>query len=92
MKALFVLTLLAACSQAPLLPPQEVSGLPPYCKAEAHLPKPPGADRSITQLVGYARTAATVANAAVKERDACALDYQRMRAACSAVTGCKITR
>lgn len=92
MKAALALSLLAACSPAPApVPPQSApEGLPAACSTKARLGRAPSDERSIPQLVQWARTAAKVANQAIQERDACALDYQRLRAACSTVAGCKI--
>jgi hypothetical protein len=86
-----LLVMLGACQEPPILPAEVPSYLPNYCATSARLPKPPRADdRSIQQLVTWARTAASVANNAISERDACALDYARLHALCATEKGCVI--
>jgi len=90
MRVIALALVLAGCAAAPappvaILPPDA----PPFCQTAAALPKPPPTDRSILQLLAWARTAANVANAAIAERDRCALNYQRLRAAVLAAEGKK---
>jgi len=89
MRVIALAFVLAGCAAAPAPPQILEPDMPRFCPAQAALPKPPPADRSILQLLAWARTAAMVANAAIKERDRCALEYQRLRAAVLAAEGRK---
>jgi hypothetical protein len=88
MRPLIPLLLLAACQDPPRLPPEAPASLPAFCRTTATLPRPPNDERSLPQLIAWARTAARVANAAIAERDACALDYAQLRTACATEKGC----
>ena len=88
MKHMLSLALVAACSHPPQLLPESLD-LPAYCSTGAVLPTPPrGPDVTIAQIIAFARAAARTANAALAERDACALNYAQMRAACATSAGC----
>lgn len=88
MKPLLVpLLLLVACGHPPQLVPETLD-LPPYCSTKARLPMPPHGDKTVGQVIAFARAAAKAANAAMEERDACALNYAQLRAACSTSAGC----
>ena len=90
---LSLLLLVAACSPAPHVLSPETLDLPAYCSTKVQLQPPPHAgDRTIDQLVAWARHAARTANAAMAERDSCAIAYAQMRAACSTAAGCIIRR
>jgi len=89
MRVIALALVLAGCAAAPAPPQIMDPDMPRFCSAQAALPKPPPADRSILQLLAWARKAASVANAAIAERDRCALDYQRLRAAVMAAEGRK---
>lgn len=88
MRWLLALLVLTACTE----PPVPVSNsLPEHCETKARLPMPPNIhNRTIDRIIAFARTAARTANAAINERDTCALDYARLRAACSTKAGCII--
>jgi hypothetical protein len=85
-----LLLLLAACTTT--RDPEVVpDSLPDHCETKARLPTPPHArDRSIDQLVAFARSAMRAGNAGINERDACAIYYARLRAACGTRWGCII--
>jgi hypothetical protein len=71
----------AGCARNPPPPPDPLvlpAGLPDACKTTARLPRPPPAPRSIPDLTRWAGTAALVANAAIAERDRCAMAYQQL--------------
>ena len=85
-------SLLASCGHPPQPLPEDVF-LPPYCTANAKfLPPPHGDQRSVMAILAWARTAARAANAAIAERDQCAMSYAQIRAACSTSAGCIIKR
>jgi hypothetical protein len=84
---------LAACSPTPHVLSPETLDLPPYCSTKVQLQPPPhDGDRTIAQVIAWARHAARTANAAMAERDSCAIAYAQMRAACSTAAGCIIRR
>jgi hypothetical protein len=86
------LLLLAACHQPAALLPESLD-LPAYCSTRAQLAPPPHGDhRSVATIIAFARMAARAANAAMAERDQCALNYAQLRAACSTQAGCIIPR
>ena len=85
--------LLAACHQPAALLPESLD-LPAYCSTKVRLEPPPphDGDRTIAQVIAWARHAARTANAAMTERDSCALNYAQMRAACSTAAGCIVRK
>jgi len=85
-----LLLLLAACQHPPQLLPETLD-LPPYCSTRVQLAPPPH-DRTIPSVMAFARMAAKTANAAMAERDQCAIAYAQMRAACSTAAGCIVPR
>ena len=86
---LSLLVLLTACG-APADPPTPIPTA--FCTQEAKLPYPPvGSRRSLDGIVKWANTAASVANKAIDERDACRADYLKLRNMCSDAGGCRLT-
>jgi hypothetical protein len=83
------LLVLVACGHPPQLLPETLD-LPRYCEAKAKLVAPPHGDKTIAQVIAFARSAARTANTAMAERDACAMNYAQLRAACSTSAGCII--
>lgn len=87
MKALLLSTLLlvGGCSvwhevcPAPLPPPKAVVVGPPTCAAEATITPSPAKRFTVEQLGDYARQLAEDGAAAVRERDACAALYLKLR-------------
>lgn len=88
MRGLLALLLISACTPKP----EPVLGyVPDKCEAKAKLPMPPRTDhRSIDNVIAWARAAGRTANAAIAERDACAVDYSKLRAVCGTKAGCII--
>jgi len=92
-RPLWLLLTMAACSPQPHVLSPETLDLPPYCSTKVQLhPPPQTGDRTISQLIAWARHAARTANAAMSERDSCAIAYAQMRAACSTAAGCVVRR
>jgi hypothetical protein len=80
MRPLAITLLLFACApQPPADPPKPPAELPEACATAAQLPRPPRPPRTLPQLNAWSDRAALVANAAIRERDACARNYLRLR-------------
>lgn len=88
---LSIIPILCATCQPPPPEPIPISFLPPFCETKARLARPPGNDRSISEVLTWAKRAANTANQAIAERDACAINYLQLRNACAVRDGCKVS-